>query len=65
MFMTERDVEVASSHTPTEDRQARLSGVWRGYHEAKRCYLVTSTKIGFESNLKAFFFAYCDANFEG
>ncbi len=38
------DVEVASSHTPPEDRQARLSDVGRGYHGAKRCYLVTSTK---------------------
>ena len=26
---------------------------------------VTPTKIGFESNLKALFVSYCDANFEG
>ena len=34
----------ASSHTPPEDRQACLSGAERGYHGAKRSYLVTSTK---------------------
>ena len=34
----------ASSHSPPEDRQARLSGAGRGYHGAKRSYLVTSTK---------------------
>ena len=39
-----RDVEAASSHTPPEDRGARLPGAGRGYHEAKRSYLVTSTK---------------------
>ena len=36
----------ASSHTPPEDRQARLSGAGRGYHGAKRSYLVTSTTQG-------------------
>ena len=33
--------------------------------EAASSNLVTSTKIGFESNLKALFFAFCTAFFEG
>ena len=48
---TLRDVEVASSHSPPEARQARLSGVGRGYHGAKRSYLVTSTA----SNIRSLF----------
>ena len=34
----------ASSHSPLEDRQARLSGEERVNHGAKRSHLVTSTK---------------------
>ena len=34
----------SSSHIPPEDLQARLQGAGRGYHGAKRSYLVTSTK---------------------
>ena len=34
----------ASSHTSLEDRQACLAGEERGYHGAKRSYLVTSTR---------------------
>ena len=34
----------ASSHSPLEDRQACLSGEERENHEAKRSYLVISTK---------------------
>ena len=37
----------AGSHSPLGDRQARLSGVERGNHGAKRSYPVTPTKIGF------------------
>ena len=33
----------ASSYTLPEDLQARLQGAGRGYHEAKRSYLVTPT----------------------
>ena len=45
----------ASSHIPPEDLQARLQGAGRGYHGAKRSYLVTSTILALRSISQSYF----------
>ena len=49
IFQTCSARHCASSHTPSEVRQARLSGAGRGYHGAKRSYLVTLIVSGIKS----------------
>ena len=49
----------ASSHIQPEDLQARLQGAGRGYHGAKRSYLVTSTKEKHFLFWKCFFLCLC------